>query len=102
MVNNQHRVLARHQYEDPSTEQQQQRYEDEAIGFPLLITLPREIKITMIQIREGLWKLIQPFIKNQDLTLTDELPFELWAAWGFSQHEKLVHTDEEFDVNKRN
>eukprot|EP00486_Rosalina_sp_Unknown_P000500 CAMPEP_0201565528 /NCGR_PEP_ID=MMETSP0190_2-20130828/4688_1 /ASSEMBLY_ACC=CAM_ASM_000263 /TAXON_ID=37353 /ORGANISM="Rosalina sp." /LENGTH=888 /DNA_ID=CAMNT_0047983127 /DNA_START=184 /DNA_END=2847 /DNA_ORIENTATION=+ len=51
VVNNQHRVVARQQYMHGN----QQRYEDEPVGYPLLITLPIRIKITMKQIRETLW-----------------------------------------------
>ena len=96
VVNNQHRVVARQQYGG------QQRYEDEPLGYPLLITLPMKINVSMQQIRQHLWKLIQPFLHDENLQIDDELPFEFWAAWGFNNHAKIENTEDEFDLNQRN
>mmetsp|Transcript_30044 Transcript_30044/g.47979 ORF Transcript_30044/g.47979 Transcript_30044/m.47979 type:complete len:1184 (-) Transcript_30044:396-3947(-) len=97
VVNNQHRVQARQQYMNA-----QQRFEDEPIGYPLLVTLPMQIPVSKAQIRKALWKLIQPFLRDENLTLEDELPFEFWAAWGFDNHQKIDDTQTVFELNQRN
>ena len=116
VVINQHRVLARQQYMHGG----QQRWEDEPIGFPLLITLPVNVKVTYKQIYQRLWNMIQPYIKNKELNIeSEEKPLELWAAWGFNKHQKIVYSgtvpktnpdnedttdtvNDAFDLHKRN
>ena len=100
VVNNQHRS---HRSSD-----NQQINEDEAIGYPLLITLPARITITMKQIRGELWRLVQPLLPNDNLSIDDELPFEFWAEWKSDSdseeysHTKITDSIEEFDTNQKN
>ena len=105
VVNNQHRVVARQQYMHGG----QQRYEDESLGYPLLLTLPINVTMSMKTIRECLWEIIKPFLQDENIQITDEnLPFQFWAAWGFNQHQELVDDsdkppqDQKFDLKQRN
>eukprot|EP01084_Bolivina_argentea_P116699 207298_1 len=76
VINNQHRVPARQQ-----NMHEQQRWEDEQIGYPLLITLPMKIEVTINQIRNQLWGLIRPFLHDENLSFNDdEFPFQCWSA----------------------
>jgi len=96
VINHQHRVRSRHQYGA------QERFEDEPIGYPLLMTLPMTVAVTMRQIRARIWTLIQPFLVDSNLTIDDEWPFGLWACWGFNQNCQIQDDDEVFGLNQRN
>ena len=100
VVNNQHRVLSRQEYLHST----HSGYKDEPIGFPLLITFPRKIRVTLKSIGQELFKLIKPLMKNQNLTMDDELPFEFWAVWGSDEHRKIliVDSDEILDITMQN
>eukprot|EP01083_Nonionella_stella_P304013 1054632_1 len=95
VVNNQHRV--------PCTMNNQRMFQDEEIGYPLLVTFPLKIPMTLKQIQLTLWQLIQPLLHDKNLKISDELPFQFWATWGFNNHQKIYpHNGEVFDFNKRN
>jgi len=106
VVNMQHRVIARPNYMHGG----QQRYEDEPLGFPLLMTLPMRVKVSMLQIRNKLWSLLKAFIEDENIEMDPndgkddgDLPFIFWASWGFNQHCKITaDKDEEFDLKQRN
>ena len=52
-------------------------------GYPLLLTLPIKLTVTIRQIRARLWQLVRPLLKDESLEASDELPFHLWAQWGY-------------------
>lgn len=96
VVNNMHRVEHRNLYGGGK------RKEDEATGYPLLLTLPMKLRVTMRQIRARLWELVKPFVADESLQASDELPFVLWAQWGYQDREEMKDVDEEFVLSKRN
>jgi len=97
VVQHQYRVKARHQYGS------QDRYEDEVIGYPLLLTLPMMVDVTMKHIRTKIFELVQPLMVDDTVKLDDKWPFTLWASFGFNKFTKLEDDDEEaFNLNQRN
>jgi len=95
VINNQHQIRARHQYGA------QERFEDETIGYPLLLTLPMKLPVTMKQVREEIWKLVKPLCVDDSVELADA-PFGLWAGYGFKSFEELEDSDQVLNLTKRN
>jgi ubiquitin carboxyl-terminal hydrolase 4/11/15 len=98
VIINQRRVKAKHIYYA-----NQKKWEDVAMGYPLLITMSNKVPITINQIREKLFTNIKPFMEDQSKNIgDDDLPFKLWATWGFNDQFELKPSDEVFVLRKRN
>jgi len=42
------------------------------------------------------------FLKNANLTLNDQLPFQFIATWDFNNRQELANSNEIFDITLRN
>lgn len=98
VVIHQHRVATK--YFNYSS---QSNFEDEPIGYPLLLTLCMKIPMSVNDIRARMYDIVSPFMTDSNIPLDDEnLPFRFWATWGYQDHCKLLPSDDVFDLQKRN
>jgi len=81
-------------------------HKDDAMGYPLLLTLPMKLTVTMWQIRARVSRMASPFLKSRRCfhkshSISD-LPYRLWAQWGRRNQPSLeiVPSHDEFDLRK--
>ena len=81
----------------------QERFEDEPVGYPLLITLSMKLMYTKGQLRSLIVNLILPLAVDESLTEDSDMPFGVWAGFGFNKYARLLRNDNDlFDLNQRN
>eukprot|EP01084_Bolivina_argentea_P286667 491787_1 len=86
VIYHQHDVLARQGYLPPP----QPMFEMEEIGFPLLITLPMNVPVTMKQVYIRIWKIAKPYFKDQKLIMDcNNKPFSFVESWGFNNSNRI-------------
>ena len=84
--------------------------QEELMGYPILVTFDLNISVTIKEIRDRIWELINAFIPNFNMNdynknnkkSDNEKPFKMEIRYRFNSVTELTDSDEIFDLSQRN